>query len=764
MKRHVLLLSLIFLVFGASAQHNGWRPGEMELKVSISCPADAAKLYNLKLDTEPGTGFAWVYATPEEFNNIKASGLKFQITVKDLNTHFANYWNSDVPSGYYTWAQIRDIADSLATNFPSICRKYTFGFSADGNELAALKISDNAGSDENEAEIMFDGGIHGDEVGGSQNIITFARKLCLSYGDDPYITSLVDNREIWLYYCVNPDGRINMSRYNGNGVDINRDFGYMWDGEGNSNTAFSQPESRALRNCAYDNQFVVYTNYHSGTEYLSYPWSYRASPAPDKPSINDLASRYASSSGYSNLPYGQGYTGMYPINGSTKDFNYGSLGSVAWSIEISLDKQPPASQISYYYSLNEPAMFTMIEYAGYGLEGIITDSTTGFPVKAAIFVGNNFPVYSDDSVGDYHKYIIPGTYSLRVTANGYKTKIISNVSVTALNSTVTNIQMQRQPGQFAYKVTACSIPGNNEFDPGYTAACLGPANQENYSLGKGGYIILDMQNPVNNGSGDDIVVHEGDANPEGYTVYVSNSKDGPWVWLGVGNGTTNFDLSIPGVPNVQFLKIIDDNNGTAGSPAAGFDLDAVEALYPYQPDSIGTINGIIYDNTTGLVLEGAWVNSGTHTTLSDADGNFILPALEGKSIVVCSGKNLYAPECDTLEIHGGQTVIHDFRINPNTSVFSPQPVKTKIWAEPNPFKACTVIKIKGGELFKTAVEISNVEGMPVTRLFPANISAGESTLLWDGTDNRGNPLPGGVYFCRLIEGGCCNLIKIVLIR
>ena len=71
-------------------------------------------------------------------------------------------------------------------------------------------------------------------------------------------------------------------------------------------------------------------------------------------------------------------------------------------MEISTSKQPPTSQIQYYYQNNIPAMIEMIKNAGYGISGTITDSITGMPVEASIFVNNFFPVYTDPAVGDYH--------------------------------------------------------------------------------------------------------------------------------------------------------------------------------------------------------------------------------------------------------------------------------------------------------------------------------------------------------------------------
>lgn len=763
-KKYLLALFLIFSLMPSFAQQNGWRPGEMELKVPLTNSTIAEKLNILKLNSEMGTGFAWVYATPNELKQLQQSGIPYEISIADLNAHYAHYWENDVPSGYYSWQQIKDIADSLATHFPSICKKYTYGFSASNHELGVLKISNNVNRHENKPEILFDGGIHGDEVGGSENVIIFARKLCLSYGINPYITSLVDGREIWLYYCVNPDGRINMSRYNGNQVDVNRDWGYMWEGEGNSPSSFSQPESKALRNCMAEHQFVSYTNYHSGTIFLAYPWSYRASYAPDKPYIDGLASVYASSSGYSYLPFAQGYSGMYPINGSTKDFNYGALGSIAWSMEISADKQPPSYQIGYYYSINETAMLAITEYAGYGITGVVTNAKTGFPVKASIFLGDNYPVYTDDSVGDYHKYVIPGSYTLKVVANGYQTQIISNVVVTPLSSTITNVQLQPVQNQFAYKVASCRIPGNNFSDPGYTAACLGAPDMVNYSIGFAGNIVLDMQNIVTDGDGMDLKIYEGDATPEGYTVYVSGSGDGPWTMLGTGMGTKSFDLAVANVPNVRFIKLIDDSNGNPSGIGAGFDLDAIEALHPYSPDSLGTISGFVYNAATGIGLSGAEVKAGIHATTSGVNGEYVLSAPIGLHSIACARKDMFATSCDTLTIRSGQVINNDFHLWVNIGFKNQILDKPLVSIEPNPFSDEARLRLKLTRLSATHIEILNLTGYKVANLLQADLPAGEYYYPWNGCDDNGAKLPGGVYICRVSLGDNQICLKIILLR
>jgi PKD repeat protein len=609
-----LLLAISFLFIASILYAEGWRPGEMQINIPVHNKAEIDQIASLKINFDiPGPAFDHLiaYVIPKELEAIDAMGFDYEIEIVDINKHYENFWLTE--DSYHSYAEIIALADSLETHFPSICKKYIFGTSLGGRQLAALKISDNVETDEPEAEVMFDGGIHGDEIGAAENVIRFARDLCVNYDADPDIAYLIDNREIWLYLMVNPDGRVNMVRYNNNGVDLNRDWMYMWNGEGSSTGPCSQVESKALRSCMYGNQFVVHTTYHSGTEYISLPWSYRPSSPPDWDHIYQLGGVYSNTSGYANIAYGQGNSGMYPINGSTKDSNYGALGSISWSMEISYSKQPPASQIMQYYNWNYPSMIAMIEYSGYGLEGIVTDATTGDPVTAVVFVNDYLPTWTDPTAGDYHKYVLPGTYTIKIVANGYETQTINNVVVSANNATATNFELTPAESHYVYRFTASQIPGNNDSDEGNTKAVIGAPDEINYSIGKNGWVVLDMQTPVVDGPGPDFIVHEGDSSPESYTFFASETMDGPWLSMGDGEGTTEFDLANSGLVEAQFVKLMDDGDGQAIADNAGFDLDAIEvlppvsgvylALYDYTiDDSEGNNNGRIDPGETVDVI------------------------------------------------------------------------------------------------------------------------------------------------------------------
>ena len=613
------ILSVIFLMSFLATWSQGWRPHEMEVKVHLSNDQDIQRLMTISGNVEPASPDAKIfraYLVPGELEQLRKTNLKFEITIPDLNKHFEHFWDNPlVPSGYYTYEQIIAIADSLASNFPGICKKEMWGTSLGGRQLAALKISDNVNMDEPEAEIMFDGGIHGDEVGGSQNVIMFARDLCLGYGSDPSITNLINNREIWLYLMVNPDGRASMSRYNNNGVDCNRDNGYMWNGEGFSPSAFSQTETKALRNGILDNQFVVYTNYHSGTEIVSYPWSYRADAPRDFLHLNELAAIYSSTSTYTGgMAYGQGFNIMYAINGSTKDFQYGSLGNVGWSIEISNDKQPPSSQIPQYYNANKPAMLEIINRCGFGVSGFVTDSLTGEPIRAMVWVNNYYPVYTDPVVGDYHKFILPGIYSIKVTANGYQSKTITGVTVQVLGTTFNDFKLMPDTGWYAHKVMSCRIPGNNFGDEGYTPGCIGKPDGIPYSLGKNGYVVLDMGDTLYDGPGVDFKVYQSGTQFKSITVSGATLLDGPFTTIGTGNGTTSFDLNPTSLHKLRYLQIKDNNSSPASGVGAGYNLDAVVMLTPplyvsFASDNQNPCSGFpvgFYDHSTGNPVSWNW--------------------------------------------------------------------------------------------------------------------------------------------------------------
>jgi hypothetical protein len=609
-KIFILNILLIFLLINFTQA--AWRPGEMQVQINVTDQADIDLIIQQKLTIDHFRGKKMaLLVTPEELQNLQQLGFHPEIIIPSLEAHSQMLLNSPDFAVYHDYNTTLTLVDSLLAAFPNIISKQIFGYSHLGRQLYAVKISDNVQIDENEPEVSFDGGHHGDEIMGAEINILLMRDLCIQYGSDPQITELVNTREIWIMPFVNPDGRMSVSRYNNAGVDVNRDWGYMWDGKGWSTAPFSQPESQADRAMINENQFVVSQSNHGGTEGISYPWSYHPNQCLDHNPIDFIAAGYSAASGYiPTLPYFQGFSGMYPINGSAKDSFYGLMGSVGWTHEVSDLKQPLANQIPQYYNWNKPAMLYLIEMASRGIKGLVTDSGNGQGVAAIIWANNSngdfWPIYSDPDVGDFHKFLLPGTYDVTITANGYQPTTVQNVVVVDTGATAINVQLQPQSGTYGYRIMFSRIPNNNELDEGYTPAALAAPDNIRYSLGRNGYVVIDMGETIANFPGNDLRIIEDDATPEGYTVLLSNGWNGPWTSLGMGLGSQDFDLDGSGLSEFRYIRIEDDGDGPSTGADVGFDLDAIEGrLIPASGPFIMATEYTVWDSTSNsnFILE-----------------------------------------------------------------------------------------------------------------------------------------------------------------
>ena len=123
----------------------------------------------------------------------------------------------------------------------------------------------------------------------------------------------------------------------------------------------------------------------------------------------------------------------------------------------------------------------------------------------------------------------------------------------------------------------------------------------------------------------------------------------------------------------------------------------------------------------------------------------------------------------------------DKYINPNTDFFSyllVQDTVTSVQDDnaqipdkfdllqnyPNPFNPSTQIKVIISEQSNVKVVVYDILGKEIKLLFDKNLPAGEYTVQWDGKDDEGNILPGGVYFIRMTAGKYRKTIKTILLR
>jgi len=82
--------------------------------------------------------------------------------------------------------------------------------------------------------------MHGDETVGRELSLYLIEWLVSNYGINQRATDLVNNIDIFIMPSMNPDGFENGSRYNANGIDLNRDFPDQFNDPTNS-TAGREP-------------------------------------------------------------------------------------------------------------------------------------------------------------------------------------------------------------------------------------------------------------------------------------------------------------------------------------------------------------------------------------------------------------------------------------------------------------------------------------------------------------------------------------------
>jgi hypothetical protein len=101
-----------------------------------------------------------------------------------------------------------------------------------------------------------------------------------------------------------------------------------------------------------------------------------------------------------------------------------------------------------------------------------------------------------------------------------------------------------------------------------------------------------------------------------------------------------------------------------------------------------------------------------------------------------------------------------------TDVKSSPPVASRLRQNyPNPFNPVTFIPLALPRAEVVSLGIYDVQGRRVKSLLARKrLDAGERRLIWDGTDDRGEPAPSGVYFYRLVGLTFSEARKMVLLR
>jgi extracellular matrix protein 14 len=230
---------------------------------------------------------------------------------EETNIFFQNYQSLNV---IHPWMRL------LASLFPTHVRLITVGRTHEGRDIHALKIGVHPTNPDEPLSprktIIISGGIHAREWISTSSVNYVAYSFATMYGRNEEFTHMIESFD-WIFIpTLNPDGYVytwnedRLWRKNRqrtplrfcSGIDLDRSYGYHWDGAVTSDNPCSESfageepfdavETRSfthwVRNqTAHNNMNIVgFLDLHSYSQEVLYPYSYSCTASP--PSLENL--------------------------------------------------------------------------------------------------------------------------------------------------------------------------------------------------------------------------------------------------------------------------------------------------------------------------------------------------------------------------------------------------------------------------------------------------------------------------------------------
>jgi carboxypeptidase T len=333
-------------------------------------------------------------AAEEQAARLRQMGYTTEEVV-ETETHVATFATAEAIGAYHSAQTLEDDLRQLAESQPEIAELREIGRSLEDRPIWALRIGERRAT---EHKLLFMGCHHAREWVSVEVPYLLAEHLVKNASQTP-VTDWLQTGELWVAPMVNPDGHdysrtpeTRLWRKNRRpnadgsiGVDPNRNYGYMW-GTLNINTsshvpsdptyvgprAFSEPETRAVRNLVARELFRGVITYHSFSQLILYPWGYTLRSLPDytdRATMTKLAERMQELiRGVHGATYTpQQSSQLYLTAGDTTDWTYGEYGIPSFTIELRPDSLEnggfilPPDQIQPTFEENLPAALEFIE-------------------------------------------------------------------------------------------------------------------------------------------------------------------------------------------------------------------------------------------------------------------------------------------------------------------------------------------------------------------------------------------------------------------
>ncbi|XP_036392182.1 carboxypeptidase D [Megalops cyprinoides] len=419
---------------------------------------------------------------------------------------------------YYNYADLTRLLKSLAQKYPHIANLSSVGQSVQGRELWVMRITQNAAADvPGKPKVKYVGNMHGDETVSRQVLVYLVEHLLTRYGEDPRVTELVNNTDIYIMPSMNPDGfeksvegdcrGENGGRENAKNIDLNRSFPDQFDTINVRNEDI--PEVVAVIKWILENKFVLSGNLHGGTVVASYPFDDSPSHDPeghysrssDDALFRHLALTYAQHNpvmrtGDPKCPdspqerFKDGITNgaeWYDVSGGMQDYNYLKGNCLEITMELTCCKHPPVAQLQTEWDNNRESLLAYMEQAHIGVRGYVKEARNGTALSDVRIevtgINHNVTTWK---FGDYYRLLLPGTYNITASAPGYLPLTVVGVQVvegkaTELNFTLAPVTEETPPSTTASTPAVPTTPsggsGETPASNGSTAHTVPPEQQ-----------------------------------------------------------------------------------------------------------------------------------------------------------------------------------------------------------------------------------------------------------------------------------------------
>ncbi|MFZ4573639.1 MAG: M14 family metallopeptidase [Phycisphaerales bacterium] len=406
---HRLALAALLAASSALAQVGPFE-GHRVVRVSPRTPSELLAVSTIATNVwscRTGLGPIDVQVTLQQQAALEQLGLSCEVRIENVQTLIdaeqaqirAARLDRDASwfTTYKTLSEINAKLDELAATSDGLASTFVVGNSLEGRQVKGIRFTGPAtpgNPRDSRPAAVYAGGIHAREWVSPMTTMYIADRMIEMYAAEPRIAELLEDVEIIVIPVQNVDGyeftwantnnrlwRKNR-RPNANGttgVDLNRNFGFGWGGEGASTdpgsdiyrgtSAFSEPETQIFRDFVIANpRLRAHIDFHSFSQLVLTPYGYTIDLPPDADLFADIGADMVSAlTGVHGMTYvaGPTYTTIYPASGGAHDWSYGERNILGMTIELRDRGQTgfvlPADQILPTAEENFEAVFVLAD-------------------------------------------------------------------------------------------------------------------------------------------------------------------------------------------------------------------------------------------------------------------------------------------------------------------------------------------------------------------------------------------------------------------